>query len=716
MSGFSKKSPISYMRGDFFMYKIKLQNVSRKYTVGKNKEFYAVRNVSLIFDDTGITTISGKSGSGKSTIINMIGGIDNPTDGQIYIDGVDITKMPKGKWCKFYKNKIAILFQNYNLLSNETVLFNVAISLMINGMKRTQAENRAKMLLDYVGLKEELFKKKASLLSGGEQQRVALARTLANEPDIILCDEPTGALDSKNSFKVMDILKEYSKNHLIILVSHNPQLVNKYSDRIITITDGIIKSDKNIKKNQDANQIRKKNPSKSSSWIDALSFSNFKKRFKRNIFSVFAISVSLISAFLTIGFINGKDDAINKASIKQFDFGSGTICEEEEISHGSLLSLTRTVRPSFDKLLNNKKLQQNFNIVPNFDAILPVIPAVSYDGMTIDDLYYYPVYSFTDSSVDKSLLIKGKMPVSDNLVDAVVNDSCYQLLCSSLNKDVLNEYLDISYYIEHSYVDIDETIVIDHFSYNKKIRIIGVVKELNYLQNPKIYYSYLALEEYLSSYILPNLSTYFNKDITWYNRVFESENFDSISSYSYRLFLKDYRNSNYLFNELDFGDKLSFTSPSLLIRSSLLGFMQVAEYGLLMFLIITIIGSVLIIGIMSFASYSEDHKTSAILSCLGASESEICSIYLNESIFNGFVSIIISFLAAYGLSILVNELISRFIDLQNIILIPFVSFLGIPYLFPLLSLIIGLLVCVLATSTPIVFSKRISLKEELQSL
>ena len=704
------------MRGDFLMYKIKLQNVSRKYIAGKNKEFYAVRNVSLIFDDTGITAISGKSGSGKSTIINMIGGIDSPTEGQIYIDGADITRISKSKWCKFYKNKIAILFQSYNLLSNETVLFNVTVSLMINGMKKALAENRAKMLLDYVGLKEDLFKKKASLLSGGEQQRVALARTLANEPDIILCDEPTGALDSKNSFKVMDILKEYSKNHLVILVSHNPQLVNKYSDRIITIADGRIKSDKNIKKNQDVKRVYKKKPSKSSNWIDTLSFSNYKKRFKRNMFSIFAISVSLISAFLTTGFINGKDDAINKASIKQFDFGSGTICEEEEISHGALLSLTRTIRPDFEKLINNKKIRQNFNIVPNFDAILPVVPTIAYDGMTIDGVYYYPVYSFIDSSIDKNLLIKGKMPVSDNLIDVVVNDSCYQLLCSSLNKDALNEYLDVSYYIEHSYVDIDETIVNDHFSFNKKIRIIGVIKELNYLQNPKIYYSYLALEEYLSSYILPNLSTYFNKDITWYSRVFDSENFDSISSYSYRLFLKDHKNSRLLFNELDFGDKLSYTSPSLLIRTSLLGFMQVAEYGLLMFLIITIIGSVLIIGIMSFASYSEDHKTSAILSCLGASESEICSIYLNESIFNGFVSIVVSFLAAYGLSILINRLISKFIDLQNLILIPFASFLGIPFLFPLLSLIIGLLVCILVTSTPIMFSKRVSLKEELQSL
>ena len=698
------------------MHKIKLQNVSRKYTAGKGKEFYAVRNVSLMFDEHGITTISGKSGSGKSTIINMIGGIDKPTEGRILIDDVDITKIKKSKWTKLYKNKIGILFQNYNLLSNETALFNVAISLMINGMKKSQADNRARILLDHVGLKEELYNKKASLLSGGEQQRVALARTLANEPEIILCDEPTGALDSKNSFKVMDILKEYSKDHLIILVSHNPHLVHKYSDRIITIADGRIKGDKTIKKPEKGSKKQNKKTSKSSKWIDALSFSNFKRRFKRNLFSVFAISVSLISAFLTIGFITGKDASINNASVRQLDFGSGTICEEEEISHGSLLSLTRTVRPSFNKLINNKKLMQNFDIVPNFDAILPVVPTISYDGMILDGLYYYPVYSFVDSSVDKSLLIKGKMPVSDNLMDVVINDTCYDILRSTLKKDVLNEYLDISYYVEHSYVDIDETIVSDSFSYNKKIRVIGVVKELNYLQNPKIYYSYLSLEQYLDNYILPNLSTYFNKDITWYSRIKDAENFDPLSSYSYRMFLKDYEDSNLLFDELSLGNNLSYTSPSLLIRTSLLGFMQVAEYGLLLFLGITVIGSVLIIGIMSFTSYSEDHKTSAILSCLGASESEICSIYLNESIFNGFVSIVLSLGASFGLSILANLLISRFIDLQNVITIPFSFFLGIPFLFPLLSLVLGLVVCILVTSVPIIFSKRISLKEELQSL
>ena len=698
------------------MHKIKLQNVSRKYVTGKDKEFYAVRNVSLIFEEHGITTISGKSGSGKSTIINMISGIDKPTEGQIYIDDVDITKISRSKWCALYKNKISILFQNYNLLSDETVLFNVSISLMINGMKRTQAENKAKILLDRVGLKEELYKKKASLLSGGEQQRVALARALANEPEIILCDEPTGALDSKNSRRVMDILKDYSKDHLIILVSHNPHLVNQYSDRIITIADGRIKSDKNRNKDEQKIKSTKKKCGKSSNWIDALSLSNFKKRFKRNLFSSLSISISLISAFLTIGFICGKDNAINKASIKQFDFGSGTISEEEEISHGTLMSLTRTVRPSNDKLSNNKKVLQKFNIVPNFDAVMPVNPLISYDGLTVDNVYYYPVYSFVDLSIDKSLLAKGKIPKSDTLLEVVVNDTCYDLLCQILKKDILNEHLDISHYIEYDYVDYDETIINDHFSYNKLVKIVGVVKELNYLQNPKIYYSHLALEAYLSDYILPNLSTYFNKDISWYDRVYNAENYEVISSYSYRLFLKDYKNANYLFNDLKFNNNLSFTSPSLLIRSSLLGFMQVAEYGLLLFLVITVVGSILIIGIMSFTSYSEDHKISAILSCLGANESEICSIYLNESILNGFISILFSLGASYGLSLLINIIISKYIDLHNIIAIPFSSFLGIPFLFPLLSILIGLLVCILVTSIPVVFSKRISLKEELQSL
>lgn len=698
------------------MHKIKLQNVSRKYVTGKSGEFYAVRNISLIFDECGITTISGKSGSGKSTIINMIGGIDKPTNGQIYIDDVDITKISHTKWSKLYKNKIGILFQNYNLLPNETVLFNVSIPLMINGVKKSNAENRAKMLLDRVGLKEELYNKKASLLSGGEQQRVALARTLANEPEIILCDEPTGALDSKNSYRVMEILKDYSKNHLIILVSHNPHLVHKYSDRIISIVDGRIKSDKNNKKPQSITEKRNGKISKSSNWIDILSLSNFKKRFKRNLFSILATSVSLISAILAIGFIYGKDDAINKASVKQLDFGCGTICEDDEISKGALLSLTRTVRPSLSKLENNKILQQNFNIVPNFDAILPVCPAISYDESKIENIYYQPIYSFADSSVDKSLLIKGKMPTKDNLTDVVINNKAYDLLCSTLNKEVLNEYLDIYNYAEYNYVDIDETIISDHFTYSKRVRIVGVVKELNYLQNPKIYYSYLALESYLSVYLLPNLSTYFNLDISWYDRVENVENYDVLSSYSYRLFLKDYKHNSLLFDDISFGSNLSFSSGSVLIRSSLLGFMQVAEYGLIIFLIITVIGSVLIIGIMSFTSYSEDHKISAILSCLGASESEICSIYLNESIVNSFIALVISFGVSYGLSILANNLVSRFVDLQNLINIPFSSFLGIPLLFPLIFLILNLLICILVTSTPIVFSKRISLKEELQSL
>ena len=698
------------------MNKIKLENISKKYQIGKNNYFYAIKNISLLFPDTGIVSISGKSGSGKSTIINMIAGLDKPTEGKVLINDTDITKLNNKKLNKYFKGRVGILFQNYNLLEDETVLFNVSISLLINGEQSAKAKNKAKEMLNQVGLEEELYAKKASLLSGGEKQRVAIARALINEPEIILCDEPTGALDSKNSVHIMNILKQYSKNHLVILVSHNPQLVNKYSDRIIYIRDGKIYKDKNNVKNNVAIEIKNKRTKKSSSWIDTLSMSNFKRRFKRNLFSIFSLSISLISTFLTVGFINGKDSSINESSVKQLDFGSGTICEEEVMSEGGLLSLTRTIRPTINKLNNNKFLQQNFNIVPNFDAILPINPTIKYDGEIIEEIYYYPIYSFADDSYDKSLLVKGKFPSFDSLNEVVINNKCYEYLKAKYNKEILNEHLDINNFFEYPYIDFDETVIVDNFNYENRVKITGVVKELDYLQNPKIYYSYLALESYLQDYLLTNLSTYFNQNISWFDRILNAENFDQISSYSYRVFLKNYKYREALYDDIDLGNKLSYSSPSILVRSSLFGFLQVAEYGLLIFLIITIAGSVLIIGIMSFTSYSEDHKTSAILTCLGADESEICSIYLNESLFNGFVSLVLSFLISMLLEKGINLLITKFIDLNNLIAIPITSFIGIKYFFPLISLLACLLICVLSTSIPIIFSKKVSLKEELQSI
>ena len=696
------------------MNKITLQNVTRKYVINKDEEFYAIRNISLIFNTCGFVSIVGRSGSGKSTIVNMIANLDKSSSGNVYFDDQEVTKLKGNKLCNYYKTKVGIVFQNYNLLESETALYNVMIAMQINGVPYKEAKNRAIKLLEYVGINKSSFDLNASLLSGGEKQRVAIARTLSNNPDVILCDEPTGALDNENSLKVMNLLKEYSKDKLVVMVSHNLLIVEKYSDRIIELGDGKIKSDRIIHKKKKLLDIKTKSTGKSSKWIDHLAFSNLKKRFKRNLLSGAALSISLILSFLTIGFINGKDQSIKEAAEKQLDFGVGTLSKEEAISQGTLLTLTRSTRPSLEDIENNQYFSQNFNIIPNFDTLMPINLDITYDEKKLENLYYYPIYSFDKNYVDNSLLQVGSYPLSDDLYEVVINDSCYQYLKNELGKDPLYEYLDLSYETEVTYVDFDDTYITDSFSYQRNVRIIGMVKELNYLQTPKIYYPYSALQSYLSDIILPNLSTYYDKEISWLDRVSECEDYDQLGSYSYRLFPKS-RNYSYLYEPREFNDGLVYSSSSILIADSLNGFMQVAEYAIIMFLIITVVGSALILGIMSFTSYSEDHKKSAILTCLGASTSEISSIYLIESLLVGLFSILVSIALSNVFAPLINKIIGIFVDLNNLIL-PLTTFMGVQRLLPIFILIISMLLCALSTLIPIFFSKKIATKEELQSL
>lgn len=698
------------------MVKIKLEEVSRKYIIDKTSEFYAVKNISLSFQEVGMVSICGKSGSGKSTILNMIAKLDSPTHGKIYFDNQDISEIKGKDKTKYYKNKIGILFQNYNLLEDQTVLFNVALPLIINGEKKNKAKEMAKEVLSYVGISALLYESKAGLLSGGEKQRVALARTIINKPEVILCDEPTGALDSKNGDNVMSILKDYAKNNLVIMVSHNLQLIKKYSDRIIEISEGRVIKDIDNTILEGAPFIKPNANKKSSSWIEHISIKNFTKRFKRNLFSLSAIVISLTLGLLTVGFMNGKDDSINKASIKQLDFGTGTLSKEEVLSKGSVLSLSRVVRPKLNEIKNIQNLQQNFNICLNFDALFPSKMNVNYDGQVLDDPLLYPVYSFTDYSINKDLLVNGSIPKKNTLNEIVINDSCYTIIKEKIKKEPIGEELNINCSFTYSYVDFDNTYIDDEFIFNERVKISGVVKELSYLQTPKMYYSNVALEEYLSAFILPNLSTYIGKDISWYERISEVDDFNALSSFSYRLFLKDFRKSSLFFDNSITFNNLSFTSNSILIRDSLLSFMQVGEYAMLLFLGLTILGAILILGIMSFTSYSEDHKNSAILTCLGATNEEIMEIYLNESLTIGFISFVISTLLSFLSSLGVNALINKFVSLDNLVVIPFMSFKDIPFLFPLIIFVVIMFICMMATIIPISFSKKISLKEELQSL
>ena len=690
-----------------------IKGLCKYFPITKEKSFTALNNINLSFDNTGFVSIIGKSGSGKTTLLNMISRFDTPSKGEIYLNKKKYTSK-KNKDYLFYRDEIGLVSQQYNLIPDRTVIENVSLPLLISGMKKNKAVAKATTLLKYVGISEELYNANVNKLSGGESQRVAIARALIRNPKILLCDEPTGALDSINSKRVMKLLSSISKSRLVIMVSHNLQLVKRYCNRIIELSDGRIINDYANIKIEEESVMPKEEYKGRYNWIDKFSFKNYRKRIKRNLFVVASLSISMIITNLVFGFINGKDSAIKNATYQQLDFGYGTLSKDEIVSDTGFIKLTKSVRPNITELRSNDKIIKLFNICPNFSAILPQNIKISISDLIFEGLFYTPVYSYQEEYFDKSLLAMGDMPFNDSLHEVIVNLKCYNQISSLLGYEALGEYLHLYHKFESIYVNEYGEEITDYFEFETDCLIVGVVNELDYLNSPKIYYSYLALESYLQEYVLLNLSTYYDSKITWYDRVMDAEDYSIISSYSYQLFLKDYRDRNQLFDNSIFDD-YTFNSTSLVVANSLIGFMNAAEYALFLFLAIGAIGTLLIITIISFTNYSEDRKISAILTSLGAKNGDIENIYVNENMYSGFISLAISLILSYPLSLIINNIIHKYISVSNIISIPYLSFHKIPFLYPLLITIsVGILICI-ATLIPIKFSKKRSLSLELKA-
>lgn len=690
-----------------------LKNITKKYPTGKNSYFTALQSTNITFDSVGLTSIIGKSGSGKSTLINIISRIDEPSSGEVYLFGKSYKKK---RIERFFNKDIGIVFQSYNLIEQYSALYNVELPLLINGYSPKLAKERAAETLKQIGIPAEIINNKTSDLSGGEKQRVAISRALVNNPKILVCDEPTGALDSVNSIKIMEILKEISKTRLVLIVSHNLQLVKQYSDRIIEISDGKIIKDKTINKVEETKIVSNKSNKNSSSWINKFSFLNFKRRLKRNLFSALALTISLTMFILTAGFISHKDESIKEACYRQLDYGSGVIYKETKTGSSAIITLTKSTRPKLKELTKNENIRQIFEICPNFDAILPSNASLLYQDRLLKDVGLFPLYNFGQDSFDHSLVVKGKNVNFLDSKEVIINESAYAILSQQLGKDVLNETIKVNHQIEVPYYSEYEDTIIDAFYFKNDFIISSVVKELNYLNTPKIYYSYSFVEEVTKDNVLNNLSTYLSKKVTWYDRIIEADDNSYLSSYSYRLFLKKYQYQKMELSNINYGENIVFSSTSLTIKNSLVNFLKVAEYGLILFLVISLIGTVIIISIISFASYSEDRKNSAILTSIGASKDNILDIYFKEAGLTGLISLFSSLLFSIGLTKIINLVIFNLVDLSNLVVIPLKTFLGTPFLFPLILFIVLFLLICLSTIFPISFSKSKTIKGELQSL
>ena len=296
---------------------LELKNIKKSYKTGDFVQ-KALDGITINFRKNEFASILGPSGSGKTTLLNIIGGLDNYDSGDLIINEISTKKYKNRDWDSYRNHRIGFVFQNYNLISHQNVLSNVELSLTLSGISKKKRRSLAKKVLEQVGLKNHIYKK-PNQLSGGQMQRVAIARALVNDPDILLADEPTGALDSETSKQVMELLKEIAKDKLVIMVTHNSEIAKAYSTRIIKIKDGKIIGDSNpydgkINTKEDLVEEKKNTKKTSMSFKTAISLSlnNLMTKKGRTFLTAFAGSIGIIGIALILSLANGINSFIDK--------------------------------------------------------------------------------------------------------------------------------------------------------------------------------------------------------------------------------------------------------------------------------------------------------------------------------------------------------------------------------------------------------------------
>ena len=289
---------------------LQLKNIVKTYVTGDLTQD-ALNDVSISFRESEFVSVLGQSGSGKTTMLNIIGGLDRYTSGDLIINGISTKQYKDADWDHYRNSSIGFVFQSYNLIPHQTVLSNVEMALTLAGVSKKERRQRAKAVLEKVGLGDQIHKK-PNQMSGGQMQRVAIARALVNNPDILLADEPTGALDSETSIQIMELLKEIAKDKLVIMVTHNPELANEYSTRIVKLLDGKIVSDSDPYTEEEVKAKKRRGNKVSMSFFTALalSFNNLSTKKGRTILTAFAGSIGIIGIALILALSTGMNQYI----------------------------------------------------------------------------------------------------------------------------------------------------------------------------------------------------------------------------------------------------------------------------------------------------------------------------------------------------------------------------------------------------------------------
>ena len=345
---------------------LELKNITKNYIVGETKQ-QVLKGINIKFRRNEFASILGASGSGKTTLLNIIGGLDKYDSGDLIIESVSTKKYNDRNWDSYRNHRVGFIFQSYNLISHQSVLSNVEIALALSGVSKKERRKRSIDALTKVGL-EEHINKRPNQLSGGQMQRVAIARALVNNPEIILADEPTGALDSETSIQIMELLKEIAKDKLVIMVTHNSEIAQKYSTRIIELKDGLI-----IKDSNPCNFLEEKNTNKTISKTSmslltslGLSFNNLRTKKGRTILTAFAGSIGIIGIALILSLTTGVNNYISsmeKNSLSNFPISLNK--NNYDFTKIFELSETKKIECNGNQLCSNDDITEQVDLVKN---------------------------------------------------------------------------------------------------------------------------------------------------------------------------------------------------------------------------------------------------------------------------------------------------------------------------------------------------------------